>query len=112
MIFSFTFIKNSSPPSCVPPNPTTFVRTILLYSAYQRRYSGASIKIGHGVYTDWTILIEDISQRECLIVKKVSYKSCSCRVEICRVQRGSSDGYLEFDLDSRSKVIWRSTLKF
>jgi len=35
---------------CPPPNPTTFVWTILLYSVYQRRYSGASIKMGHGVY--------------------------------------------------------------
>jgi len=28
---------------------TTFVWTIFLYSVYQRRYSGASIKMGHGV---------------------------------------------------------------
>jgi len=39
-----------------------------------------------------------ISQRECLIVKKVSDKSG-------REQRGTSDSDLEFDLDSRSKVI-------
>jgi len=32
-----------------PLSWTTFVWTIFLYSAYQRRYSGASIKMGHGV---------------------------------------------------------------
>jgi len=33
-----------------PLSWTTFVWTIFLYSAYQRRYSDASIKMGHGVY--------------------------------------------------------------
>jgi len=33
-----------------PLSWTTFVWTIFLYSAYQRRYSSASIKMGHGIY--------------------------------------------------------------
>jgi len=32
-----------------PLSWTTFIWTIFLYSAYQRRYSGASIKMGRGV---------------------------------------------------------------
>jgi len=44
-----------------PPLFWTFVWTIFLYSAYQRRYSSASIKMGHGVYEQFILTISNFT---------------------------------------------------